>query len=133
VIIVVEGIKRSRREEVDWGQLKWAVDKSGQFEGKPYSSTSDKSKKVAYASWTRGHGGDGKSRVWTQGLQPDSAPGHRGPTWTSDSTNTFIYGTVTLSPLFVPSVAVGQNKGAKAEMPKGQVYSLDTVTKPCKT
>jgi hypothetical protein len=54
VIIVVEGIKRSRREEVDWGQLKWAVDKSGQFEGKPYSSTSDKSKKVAYASWTRG-------------------------------------------------------------------------------
>ncbi|KAN0115722.1 hypothetical protein V8E52_006668 [Russula decolorans] len=67
VIIIVERIKRSRREEVDGGQLERAVEK------------------------------------------------------------------VTLSPLLVPSVAVGQNKGAKAEMPKGQVYSLDTVTKPCKT
>jgi hypothetical protein len=74
-----------------------------------------------------------KAESGPRACNPDSAPGHRGPTWTSDSTNTFIYGTVTLSPLLVPSVAVGQNKGAKAEMPKGQVYSLDTVTKPCKT
>jgi hypothetical protein len=46
-IIIVERIKRSRREEVDGGQLKWAVDKSKrnmkamsrQFEeGNPYSS-----------------------------------------------------------------------------------------------
>ena len=37
VIIVVERIKRSRRKEVDGGQLKWTVDKSRQLEeGKPY-------------------------------------------------------------------------------------------------
>jgi hypothetical protein len=41
-------------------------------EGKPYSS--DKSKKVAYASWTRGHRSGGKSRVWTQEQPPDAAP-----------------------------------------------------------
>jgi hypothetical protein len=50
--------------------------------------------------------------------QPDS-----GPTLPSNSTNTFIYGTVTatLLPLLVPSV--GQNNGTKAETPKCQVYS----------
>jgi hypothetical protein len=56
VIIVVERIKSSKREEVDAGQLKWAVDKSKRNvkamrrqleEGNPYSS--DKSKKVACA------------------------------------------------------------------------------------
>ena len=31
VIIVIERIKRSRREQVDWGQLKWVVDKSGRL------------------------------------------------------------------------------------------------------
>jgi len=54
VIIIVEKIKRSRRDEgYVWGRLKWAVDKSkGSVksmsrqleEGNPYSS--DKSKKV---------------------------------------------------------------------------------------
>ena len=37
VIVVVERIKRSRREEADGGQLKRVVDKSRQLEeGKPY-------------------------------------------------------------------------------------------------
>src|SRR6267154_3901390 len=31
VIILIERIKRSRREEVDGGQLKWVVDKSGRL------------------------------------------------------------------------------------------------------
>jgi hypothetical protein len=39
---------------------------------------------------------------------------------TSDSTNTFIYGTVTQSPLLS---LCWPNKGAKAETPKGQVCS----------
>ena len=51
VIVIIEIIKRSRCEEVDGGQLKWAVDKSKRNvkamsrqldEGNPYSS--DKSK-----------------------------------------------------------------------------------------
>jgi hypothetical protein len=79
VIIVVERIKRSRREEVDGSQLKWAVDRSKRNvkgmsreleKGNPYSS--DKSKKVACArhcSWSppqRANAGSGKRRVWTQ-------------------------------------------------------------------
>jgi hypothetical protein len=41
------------------------------------------------------------------------------------STNSFIYSTVTLSPLLVPSA--GQNKCAKAEMPKVQVNRDEAV------
>jgi hypothetical protein len=37
----------------------------------------------------------------------------------------------TLSPLL--ALCWFKNKGAKAETPKGQVYSQDTVTKPCET
>ena len=73
VIVVVERIKRSRREEADGGQLKWVVDKSRQLEeGKPYSS--DKLKMVARLMLA-GHeviGGGGKGRVWT-GLRSDTA------------------------------------------------------------
>jgi hypothetical protein len=71
-IIIVERIKRSRREKVDEGEINWAVDKSKrnmkamdrQFgEGNPYSSNSTHCGR--YGSWT---GGGGKSRVWTRAI-----------------------------------------------------------------
>ena len=52
VIIVVERIERSRREEVDGGQLKWVADKSkrkvnGMSRQLEVTHTSDESKMVA--------------------------------------------------------------------------------------
>ena len=58
-------------------------------------------------------GDSGKSRV--------SLKAPRGPRWeaaTSDSTNTFIYGTVTLSPLLSPLLVKYKRKSANPEMVK---------------
>ena len=107
MIIIVEIIKRSRLDEgYVWGRLKWAVDKSkGSVksmsrqleEGNPYCTAGD----------------SGKSRVWPKGP--------RGPRWeaaTSDSTNTFIYGTETLSPLLSPLLVKYKRKSTNPEMVK---------------
>jgi hypothetical protein len=71
---------------------------------------------VSYGSWT---GGGGKSRVWANALGAWAQLAIRQtPSFTVTYSNT----TVTPSHLLV------KNKGAKAETPKGQVYSQDTVT-----
>ena len=75
VKVVVERIKRSRRDEADGGQLKWVVDKSRQLEErKPYKMVAQ-----AYAELDTRHGGGGKGRgrVWTRA---DSAHSESGPT-----------------------------------------------------
>jgi hypothetical protein len=102
-------------------------------EGNPYRS--DKSKKVAGACTTTRsrnrtrpypYGGGGKSRVWTR----LSVCATWQATWTrlttSDSTNTFIYGTVNTIPSVSP-LYWSKNKGAKAETTKGQVYCTVTL------
>jgi hypothetical protein len=71
-------------------------------EGNPYSS--DKSKKVACpVLYVQLDGDGGKSRVGPKGRAAREGNQVPNPA-TSDSTNTFIYGTVTLSHLLAPSV-----------------------------
>jgi hypothetical protein len=103
VIVVAERIKCSRCEEVDGGQLKWAIDKS---------------KRNVKAMRTEAH--DGKSRVWIKARPTDAVP-----TRTCDSTDIFNGHFHLRYRNLTPSVGLlcWSKYGAKAETLKVQVFS----------